>query len=485
MKHDPHHLRFTAAPIESNEASPAGSGAGRQSACARLPGTIVLQPATRRILTAGLVMVLLLILGLAGWIPFGYESSSLLYQFGLDRTLLRAGKIAGLASAVLLFLQILSASRLTSLDRVLGLNRLYAAHRLGAVLALLLVVAHPFLVLGPNGIFSLKPTMEFWPEWLGVLLLIALGATVVLAMWREKLKLPFHLWWLGHRLVTPVLIVLVGIHTFNVSDTFAGGLPRALLILALALFGLAWLRLKISPTLDRTTAFTVNRVEPVSRDTVSIELSPARGQVPPFVPGQFAFVQFFSSALSREEHPFTIASSPAHDDRLEIIAKKCGDWTDRLDGLNKGDKARIQGPFGLFSICAHPEAESFVFIAGGVGVTPFVSMLRTMAHLEDPRAATLLWSTKTRADVFLAGELEHMASSLKQCRIETVATREPARDGRPQRLDRSGLEQLLPGWGPATHFFICGPRAMMKGVRSHLLGLGIPRMRIHSEEFKL
>ncbi len=443
------------------------------------------RPGTRRLLTLALGCLLLLILAVACWIPFGYESSSILYQLGMDRTLLRAGKMVGLSAAVLLLLQVFSASRLHWLDRILGLNNLYAGHRVLAILALVLAVAHPLLVLGPNGIFSLKPTMEFWPEWLGVLLVITLAGTVILAIWREKLRLPFHLWWIGHRLVTPVLIVLLGIHTFNVSDTYASGPPRTLLILALALFALAWVRLRLLPLLARRSPLTVTGVAPVSRDAVRVELAPDRGTLPAFVPGQFAFITFFSPALSREEHPFTIASSPLERGRLEMIVKKSGDWTEGADRLQKGNKASIQGPFGLFSICAHPEAEGFVFIAGGVGITPFLSMLRTMVRAGDQRSATLLWSNKTRADVFLAEEIQEITQQLEHGRLEAVVTRETALEGQPQRLDRQGLEDLLPDWGPATHFFICGPQAMMDAVRGHLLDMGVGKARIHMERFKL
>ena len=473
MQHPPDHSGNTSGPASLNPA------------CNSIAGMTILSPGTRRLLTLALGCLVLLILAVACWIPFGYESSSILYQFGLDRTLLRAGKMVGLSAAVLLLLQIASASRLHWLDRILGLNNLYAGHRVLAILALALAAAHPLLVLGPNGIFSLKPTMEFWPEWLGVLLVITLAATVILAIWREKLRLPFHLWWLGHRLVTPVLVVLLGIHTFSVSDTFASGPPRTLLILALALFGLAWARLRILSLLPAGAPFTVTGVNPVSRDAVRVELAPARGTHFPFAPGQFSFATFASPALSREEHPFTIASSPLEQDRLELIIKKCGDWTEGVDKLQKGSKAGIQGPFGLFSICAHPEAESFVFIAGGVGITPFLSMLRTMARAGDPRSATLLWSNKTHADVFLAEELQEIAQQLEHGRVEVVITRETPLEGQPQRLDRQGLEDLLPDWGPATHFFICGPQAMMDAVRGHIMDMGVGKARIHMERFKL
>ena len=445
----------------------------------------MLNSGTRRLLSAGLGALVLLLLALACWIPFAYESSSILYQFGLDRTMLRVGKMAGLSAAVLLLLQILTASRLHWLDRILGLNNAYTVHRITAVLALLLAGAHPWLVLGPNGLFSLRPSMEFWPEWIGVLLAITLAATVGLALWREKIHLPFHLWWIGHRLVTPVLVVLLGIHTFNVSDTYASGQPRTLLILALALFALAWVRLRLLPLFARRSPLMVTGVDPVSRDAVKVELAPDRGTLPAFAPGQFAFITFFSHALSREEHPFTIASSPLERGRLEMIVKKCGDWTEGLDRLQKGNKATIQGPFGLFSICAHPEAEGFVFIAGGVGITPFLSMLRTMAMAGDQRSATLLWSNKTRTDAFLAEELQEIIQQLEHGRVEEVITRETALEGQPQRLDRQGLEHLLPDWGPATHFFICGPQAMMDSVRGHLLDMGVGKARIHMERFTL
>jgi predicted ferric reductase len=450
-----------------------------------IPGLKALSPGMRLALTLGLSSLLILILALACWVPFGYESSSILYQFGLDRTLLRSGKMAGLAAGVLLLTQIVTASRLHWLDRILGLNRLFSIHRVCAALALLLAAGHPFLVLGPNGLFSLQPSREFWPEWLGVLLLVCLGFTVALGMWRERIKLPFQAWWLGHRLITPALIVLVGLHALNVSETFASGPPRVWLILALALFGLAWARLKLRRLPGSRASFTVRAVEPVSRDELRVELSPDQGSIPSFLPGQFAFASFESPALSREEHPFTIASSPLDNQCLEMIIKKCGDWTTRAGGLKPGDRARLDGPFGLFSICAHPGADSLVFIAGGVGITPMLSMLRAMTGSRDLRPVSLLWSVRTRADLFLEQELQAMARKLDQVRIETIVTRGPPLEGQPQRLDRPGLVQLLPSWTGGTHFFICGPKAMMDAVQGHLLDMGVERKKIHTERFRL
>ena len=95
-----------------------------------------------------------------------------------------------------------------------------------------------------------------------------------------------------------------------------------------------------------------------------------------FTPGQFMFISFSQNLFLRENHPFSITSSIADKD-ISFAAKEVGDFTATLTGLKAGIQARLQGPFGGFSPYNLKQKRQ-VWIAGGIGITPFLSMCRTL-----------------------------------------------------------------------------------------------------------
>ena len=93
-----------------------------------------------------------------------------------------------------------------------------------------------------------------------------------------------------------------------------------------------------------------------------------------FLPGQFVFVDFHQDGISAETHPFSIASTPGQT-TLEVVVRSLGDYTSRLMGLKPGAMARVEGPFGRFTYHRHRNRDQ-IWIAGGIGITPFMSMVQ-------------------------------------------------------------------------------------------------------------
>ena len=133
--------------------------------------------------------------------------------------------------------------------------------------------------------------------------------------------------------------------------------------------------------------YRVESVKAINDRVVAIEMAP-RGRAMRFSPGQFVFVQFFQRGISTEAHPFSVSSTP-EDGRLRIVVKALGDYTSRLPALRRGAVARIEGPFGKFSHHNCPNRKQ-VWIAGGIGITPFLSMAGTLARLGLQRRFVLL-----------------------------------------------------------------------------------------------
>jgi predicted ferric reductase len=183
------------------------------------------------------VLVLLgvaVLLGLAFAVPFYYETESLWYKLGADKVVLRTGQLAGLLTLVLLILQILLSLRARFLEHLFGGANLIRWHRANGILIACIAVSHVLLVLAPEGFANLPIGKKYWPEMVGGLVFLLLQTTVLLSQFRAALHLEYKKWRTIHQPLGYLVLALVLIHVLFVSDSFAQGAPRLLLLL---LFG--------------------------------------------------------------------------------------------------------------------------------------------------------------------------------------------------------------------------------------------------------
>jgi len=430
-------------------------------------------------------VITLLILAGAASIPFFFESSSILYKFGLDRILLSAGQVVGIVAGSLLLVQIILSARLKCLDRVFGLNNLFKFHRLNAIVIACLILIHPILIFMPEDRITIPFEWRYWPEFVGLFLLLMIIATVISSQWRAWFKLPFHRWWPIHRTAAILIITAFGVHVLSVSDTFEQKLPKMLAIDAMGLCGLLFIWIRTRRLRNQRKTFSVSAVEPAGEDAVRLKIVSKTKNMPVYIPGQFSFITVLSSHISREEHPFTIASSPASSSCLEFIVRTTGDWTRQLNNLRPGDKVVIQGPFGHFSHLRLSAKKEIIMIAGGIGITPMLSMLRYMADHSDRRKITLIWSNKTRKHIISPHEFQNLEAQLKGLRILHVLTRDSKFNGEKGRLEHTTLKRLTSDCSHSAAVFVCGPDKMMKNVFDSLVSLGFAKRMIFMEQFRL
>jgi predicted ferric reductase len=417
-------------------------------------------------------------------IPYYFESQSMYYKFGWDKTLLRSGKMVGLTAALLLFLQLPLAGRLKWLDRIFSLPRLYGVHRCFAYAVTTLVVLHPVLVFLPDKMLMIPFEARYWPEWVGAGLLLTIVLQFGLGRWRRKIFKAYQKWLWVHRIMGATAMVLLTTHILFVSETFERhGLPRNLVLVSAAMILTLWLWIRLRAVLMRHHGYTVERIAPAGENAYSIDLRSETGKPMDFLPGQFAFLSFTSPAISREPHPFTISSSPSRSDTLQFTIRGSGDWTRRIKDLQKGDNAALHGPFGHFSHLFVPRHREIIMIAGGIGITPMLSMLRYMADTRDPRRTTLIWSNRTPKHLFHRQALDAMAGELTDFNWIPTFTREKAKDGHFGRLDRQTLESLLQSHGRSAAVFICGPPGMIRQLRKDLGCMGFEKRAVHFEVF--
>ncbi len=291
-----------------------------------------------------------------------------------------------------------------------------------------------------------------------------------------------------HRLGVFSAVVLVTLHVLNVTDDLSEGWPLYVLGAAMGLYAALFLWNKaIKPRFLKRRIYAVTKVTPAGRDTYAIEVSPEGDGIFSYAPGQFAFVTFYSEALPLERHPWTISSTPTRPESLIFTIKSSGDFTESISRLRPGDTALVDGPYGLFSYPAHvrdPKGE-VVMVAGGVGVTPMLSMLRYMADRGETRKVALVWSNKTEADILCREEFEAMEAKLPNLSVHHVLTRQRDFQGPTGRLNISMLKELLSGCSRDAAVFVCGPPPMMDAVFKALKGIGFSARHIHSERFAI
>jgi len=304
--------------------------------------------------TSAIFVTLALLLIGALSIAFLFESPSIKYKIGFDKTLLRTGKLLGLAATTLLLVQLLLGARLKALDRIFTLPRIWAWHRINGYLIAFLALLHPVFIMWPED-FTLPPLeLEYWPQAVGLLLLILICCQVAASRWRQKLGIVFHRWRQIHGYAGGLVIMLLVLHILFVSETFEAGLPRAALLTATGIGLLFMIAARIQRWRATKKRYAVVTVNPESEDVTTLELDTGDKNGFPFLPGQFAFLTPTAEDISGEAHPFTISSSPTQTDRLTFTIKNSGDWTSRVKHIHRGDRVSLDGPFGLFSHLIYP-----------------------------------------------------------------------------------------------------------------------------------
>ncbi len=441
----------------------------------------------RKLLAAMVILITAALLAATLTIPFSFESQTMFYKFGWDKTLLRAGKMVGIAAAFLLCLQLCLAGRIRWLDRIYSLPALYTAHRYIAYTIVFLVVLHPVLVFIPDKILMIPFEVRYWPEWVGAGLLVVILFQFGMSQWRLKFYRKYQNWLLLHRILGIGAMTLLVIHILFVSETFENdGLPRAMVLAIAVALVLVWMWVRLRGSLLRNKDYRIDKVERVGENGHTIDLKPAPGGHLAYLPGQFAFLSFDSSPISKEPHPFTIASSPLRSDAIQFAINGSGDWTRQLGKLEIGDRAYLQGPFGHFShLFLNSRNRNIIMIAGGIGITPMLSMLRYMVDTGDRRPTTLIWSNQTRKHLFHKDELDWIVEQLTDFTWIPTFTREKGEEGLYGRLDLKTLDGLLKPHDRNACIFLCGPPSMIRQVSGDLKLLGFKKRSIHHELFGL
>ena len=352
-----------------------------------------------------------------------------------------------------------------------GLDRMYQVHRVAGVFTALTALVHFFVVpkelpagVDPvaNAIFPSGP--------LGMLGLIFLVIGLFVALNR---KIRYSRWRPTHKVMGLVYVLIIG-HFMTAPTIFFERFSASGIILILAaIVGVIALVYSVFGMNKRTAlAFTIDAVNPLERAT-EVVLKPVDKMLD-FKPGQFAFIEIEGKGWN-EPHPFTISSAP-EEDRLRITMKVLGDWTRKVrEELQPGGKVQVRGPYGRFDTAKAGKKQ--IWLAGGIGLTPFLSKIRDMKTGDD-RQIHLVYAAREEQDAIFLDELKDRAAALGNVTLVPLFSDE----GNFARVDM--MKQKLPDPLNTYDYFMCGPTPMVSGIMADLKKEGVGRGKIHTEAFE-
>lgn len=224
-------------------------------------------------------------------------------------------------------------------------------------------------------------------------------------------------------------------------------------------------------------------------DLVILEVADKRGQpVFAFRPGQYAMISYKNSlGKTEDKHAFSFASSPTQNNYLRFGIRLQGAFTRGLLQLKEGDEIIVAGPYGKF-IYDENKYANLVLIAGGIGVTPFVSALNYATDLNLNNKLSLIYSTRTIKGATFYEELKDLEK--KNPNISTLysftdeAGLISEKNVISKRIDADIIKNFIGNTFGKT-FFICGPTPFMNAMITNLLSLGVERNQIELEEFSM
>jgi len=235
-------------------------------------------------------------------------------------------------------------------------------------------------------------------------------------------------------------------------------------------------KLRVARTFDETP------------DVRTFRLAPVGGGVLPFSyrPGQYLNLALMIEG-KRVNRSYTIASSPARSDYCELTVKKAdaGYASHHLhEMLREGSELDVSAPAGRFVFDGEGH-DRVLLVAGGVGITPVMSMLRALTDRCWPGRIDLVFSAKTAADIIFREELDYLAKRFPNLHVCVTLSREPkesAWSGERSKITRELLARVLPD-PKGVPIFLCGPEAMMASMQTLLGEMGVPASNVHVEAF--
>jgi len=392
----------------------------------------------------------------------------------------------GFAGLAMMGVQFFLTARFKRATAPFGIDLIYYFHRYLALVALAALAAH-YVILrldDPAQLGSADPRLAPGYMSAGRVALLLFVLLVVASLARRSLRFDYDWWRITHAFFAIAAVVLALWHIVGSGRYLSAPWKQALWLT----YGALWIALVAQVRLLRPwriarRPWRIAEVRPERGRVWTLALEPLGHEGLRFQPGQFVWLTARASPYALREHPFSLASSAAGNARLEVSIKELGDFTRSVKDLRPGEKVYLDGPYGAFSIDRHPAAPGYVFIAGGIGVAPILSMLRTAAERQDRRPLVLFYGNRVWERVAFREELERLGGRLALKTVHVLREGPAPASCESGFVTREVLDRHLPAERRPLEYFVCGPTPMTRAVEASLATLGVPSARVHSEIF--
>ncbi len=440
--------------------------------------------ASRRSLTLLIAILPSLIVTIAWFVHrWSKLDSSLAYFSGA------VGNLCALIGISIFIIMVLTGMRFPIIEKTFGLDRLMRFHILAGPVVIILFISHAILRFVKASLLS--PDGWQWPFLLHInaddiglsLGKIALAGVIVAAGLAKlgRYFIPYNFWKPFH-FILYAAIPIGFTHAVIKGDDIIEFPYNIIFYVLSGIFLISFIyRMHYLYKRKEHFIWSLSDAEKETHDTNTFYFK-REGAIDSFrqrLPGQFAVIRYFKSGKWSEPRPFTISSEPGSDG-FSLTIKKTGKFTSGIHSLEKGTKVLCEGPYGIFY--PHFKREKkLVLIAGGVGVTPFLSILRHINKTKEDCDVTLLWSLKTREDIIAKDELEKIFTELKgRLKIIIILTREkkpePGKESEVLqsdnfvyeygRMNEKNIEKYIKG--DDSSVYLCGPQQMQVFVLAAL-----------------
>jgi predicted ferric reductase len=373
----------------------------------------------------------------------------------------------GLAALILMAWGQILSTRVAGIETVFGgLDRVYVLHKWAGIVAMVAILVHDTIDADMSGL-GRETALNELAETLGEISLYGLLILVVISV---ATFIPYHLWKWTHKAMG-ALFATGTFHFVFIMKPFAMTDPAGLytgLFCAAGIVAYVWMLLP--DRMHPSKTYTITDLTKTG-GALAITMSPSARAMRP-MPGQFGIVQF-TGADKSEPHPFSF-SSIRSDGSVRMTVKALGDFTATLGRrVEVGQDVRLQGPFGRFRFSGKgPE----VWIAGGIGITPFLSWAEALGPEAGP--VDLFYCVRSRAEAPHVAEIVALAEATPNLSLHMIVSSDGA------RLSADMIAQTIDAELATTKVSFCGPVGLRNGLQPGLRRHGVSPRNFHFEEFE-
>lgn len=400
---------------------------------------------------------------------------------------LQALYLTGVWSIGFMSLAMILATRPAWLETPLGgLDKLYGLHKWIGIIAIGSGAAHWLIkqaggplksLFGSAGkppkdavLFFMQPARDL-AEGMGEWALYIMLGMLVITLWKW---FPYKPWRYLHKIM-PVLYLLLVFHVLALMPFIYWQGPTGWITAALLAAGTASSVLSLTQRIGRRRSHQGHIVSVQQTGNVlEVVCDPGptwRGHQA----GQFALLTFDAVEGA---HPFTIASAPKTSGPITFQIKALGDYTRKLPyRLAQGQEVKIEGPYGRMNYRNGRKSAEQIWIAGGIGVTPFIAWLEDMQTRPSDRAVSLHYSVRDAANDPLTSRLRELSDKLDNVTL-TIHD-----DAQGTRLDVDELLRSFQQRGKKLDVWFCGPAGFGQSIRARIKSLSLRGTRWHQEVF--